>query len=110
FESRESELVLGLPAHIDVYSTQIYRIVRQEPPQYGPATSMGVMILLIMLPFVIAQRWATRRGVFTTITGRYRGGLVLLGASRWPSAAAQCGLVLSVTVVPVTFTLMGTLI
>ncbi|TMC56835.1 MAG: iron ABC transporter permease [Chloroflexi bacterium] len=108
FEAFEIELVLGLPAHIDVYSTQIYRIVRQEPPQYGPATSMGVMILLIMLPFVIAQRWATRRGVFTTITGRYRGGLVLLGAWRWPATAALSGFVLLVTVVPVTFLLMGT--
>src|SRR5581483_7753939 len=108
FEAFEIELILGLPAHIDVYSTQIFRLVHQNPAQYGSATAMGVMILAIMLPFVVAQRWATKRRGFATVSGRYRPGIVRLGAWRWPAFAGIAGLLTLMTVVPMVFLLMGT--
>ena len=41
-ESFEVELVLGLPAKLYVYSTLIYDLTREQPPQYGQATVLEV--------------------------------------------------------------------
>ena len=49
--------------------------------------------------FVVAQRWLTRRGGYATISGRYRGGLVNLGAWRWPAFAVLSAFILLITVV-----------
>ena len=51
----EVELILGPRRGIDVYSTIMYRFIGQEPAQFGPATALGVLVMLAMLPFALWQ-------------------------------------------------------
>jgi iron(III) transport system permease protein len=68
-EAFEIELVLGYEANIDVYSTLIYRQATSWPPQYGQATVLGMLILVILLPAIAWQQWYTARHSVATVTG-----------------------------------------
>ena len=58
-QSFNTELLLGTPAGIYVYSTQIYDYLQREPRAYGEATALGsvflagaggVVVFLLALP------------------------------------------------------------
>ena len=107
-EAFEIELVLGAPRQIDVYSTLIYRQVFQEPPQYGTATAMSLLILVVLLPLVVLQQWLTQRRSHTTITSKHHSRLHDLGPWRWPAFGLVAGLIVIITVIPITLTIIGT--
>src|SRR5262249_16009513 len=69
-ESFETELVLGAPAGIDVFSTKIYRLVRQEPPLYGVATALSTLLLVLVVPPILIQHWLLNRRSYTPVAGR----------------------------------------
>ena len=73
-ESFETELGLGAPAGIDVFSTKIYRLVCQEPPLYGVATALSTLLLVLIIPLILIQHWLVNRRSYTTVTGKYSGG------------------------------------
>ena len=75
----EVELILGAPARIDVYSTLIYRYMRETSPEYGAATVLSVLVLLAILPFVLLQQWLIHRRIYVTLGGKYSGRLQALG-------------------------------
>ena len=106
-ESFEVELVLGAPAGIDVFSTKVYRLVRQEPPLYGSATALSSVILAVLVPLVLAQQWLVNRRSHVTVSGKFRGGLHRLGPARWPLFALVLTIVLVMTVLPTAFVVMG---
>lgn len=106
-EAFEIEFVLGRPRGIDVYSTLIYRRVLQEPPEYGAASVMAVVVLLILLPMVIAQHWASGRRDYTTVSGKHSRRLYDLGRWRWPLFWLLALLVGVLTVLPVTMLFVG---
>jgi iron(III) transport system permease protein len=107
-EAFEVELILGAPQKIDVYSTRIYELVFQQPPQYGAATALGSVVLLMMLPFIVFQQWMSLRGGHATVTGKFKTNLQSLGKWRWPLFALVAAIVLIMTGVPLAMLLVGT--
>jgi iron(III) transport system permease protein len=108
FEAFEIELVLGYEANIDVYSTLIYRQATSSPPQFGQATVLGMLVLLILLPCIFwQQRYSSRHSV-ATVTGRFRNQPRRLGRWRWPLFGVVGGMVLIMTALPVVLVIMGT--
>ena len=47
-QSFNTELLLGTPAGIYVYSTKIYDYVHRDPAAYGEATALGSVFLLVL--------------------------------------------------------------
>ena len=79
FSSFETELLLGTPFGFFVYSTKIYALVRSDVPNYGEATALASITLLLLLLIVPLQRHIIQRRRYTTITGSFRPGLIDLG-------------------------------
>ena len=93
-EAFEIELLLGTPVDIFVYSTRIYDLIDEVPPEYGMATALGTLFLFAV--FVLAGLYAlcVRGRRFTTITGHgFSTERVKLGRWRWV-AFALCTLYL----------------
>jgi iron(III) transport system permease protein len=107
-EAFETELVLGGPINLDVFSTKIYRLTLAEPPQYGIATALSMLVLLVVLPLVILQQWYAGRRNFTTISGKYRAQRLRLGAWRWPLFAVVTATVFAITILPAALVIVGT--
>jgi iron(III) transport system permease protein len=81
FTSFETEYLLGLPFGFFVYSTKIFSLVRDDIPNFGEATVLASITLLIVALIIPLQRWILERRRYTTITGSFRPGLIDLG--RW---------------------------
>ncbi len=107
FNTFEIEQILGTPIGFFVYSTQIYDYVREmEPAEYGPATALASLTLVIIFMIIPLQRWLLTRRQYTTVTGDYKPGLVHLGAFQPVAFALVVTIVALLTVVPV-LTLLG---
>jgi iron(III) transport system permease protein len=107
-EAFETELILGAPAQIDVFSTKIYRIATREPPEYGVATALSMLILAIVLPLIIFQQRYISRRSHATVSGRYHGHVQPLGRWRWPLFGLVFGTVAIMTILPVALVITGT--
>ena len=107
-ESFETELILGAPHKLDVFSTRIFRIAQREPPEYGIATAVSMGVLLIMLPAILFQQWYSTRRSFATVSGKFTRRLTRLRHWRWPLFGVVLLMVLVMTVVPIALVLMGT--
>jgi iron(III) transport system permease protein len=84
FQSFEIEWLLGAPFGFQVYSTQIFSLIRSEStPNYGEATVLASVTLLLVAVIIPLQRWILQRRRYTTITGSFKPGLTDLG--RWRS-------------------------
>lgn len=100
----EVEQILGPPAQIFVFSTRVYTLINQQPPAYAMATALSSLVLLSMAPFIVAQRWLTRRSKnFTTVSGRFRVGKTRLGPWRIPAFLLVFGVAMLTTFVPFLF-------
>ena len=99
FQSFETEFLLGRPIQFYVYSTLIYDYIRSESPNYGAATTLASMTLLIILIIVPFQRWVLGRRRYTTITGSFKPGLIDLGRWKWVIFGAILSLHLMLTLV-----------
>lgn len=107
-ESFEVELILGLPSRLDVFSTKIYRlIVAHQPPQFAPGSALGVLVLVAVVPLALLYNRFISRKSYATISGKYRGGRIRLGAWRWPAFALVLLAVLVGTVLPFGFVLLS---
>jgi iron(III) transport system permease protein len=109
FEAFEVELVLGTPIQFSVYSTKIYGLINQSPVNYGAATALSMLILVVALPLVVLQFWVSRRRSYTVVTGHVRPTRIHLRGWRWPVTAAVYLMALLGTVIPVVFMLLGSL-
>ena len=107
-ESFETELILGAPQRIDVFSTRIFRIAQREPPEYGIATALAMAVLLLMLPAIVFQQWYSTHRSHTTVTGKFARRVTPLGRWRWPLFAVVFGMVMVMTVLPMALVVMGT--
>lgn len=80
FQSFETELLLGAPFGFFVYSTKIYDLIRNsDVPNYGAATVLASVTLLLIAVIIPMQRWIISRRRYTTVTGSFRPGLISLG-------------------------------
>jgi iron(III) transport system permease protein len=108
-QSFEIELLLGSPINLDVLSTQIYRWIRYEPPQFGIATAMGVGFMTIMILVAVGYRRALRGRDYTTVGGRsYSTRPTSLGRiGRWVAFAGVSSFIVLSIVLPVGFMAIG---
>jgi iron(III) transport system permease protein len=86
--SYEVPRLIGRPARIDVFTTDIQGAIISTPPAFGVASALGLTLLAICVLAVLFYRRATRHAeAFATITGKgYRPTRVRLGRWRWPVA------------------------
>ena len=85
FQSFDAPQLIGRQAGIYVFSTQIYRYVRdQVPAEYSQAFALALVLIALVLLLFIAQRWLLRGRSFTTLTGKSsRREPQELGPIRW---------------------------
>jgi iron(III) transport system permease protein len=90
--SYEVPRVIGRPARIDVFTTQIQGATTMAPPEFGVASALSLTLLVVCLIAVYFYRRATRNAeAFATITGKgYRPTRIELGRWRWPVSIAIC--------------------
>jgi iron(III) transport system permease protein len=107
FQSFETEYLLGLPFGFYVYSTKIYALVRDPVPNYGEATVLASLTLLIIALIIPLQRWILERRRYTTITGSFRPGLIDLGKWNYGTLGAIALLLALLTVGPMAILVLG---
>ena len=86
--SYEVPRLIGRPARIDVFTTEIQAAVQNAPPEFGIASALGMTLLVICVVAVFLYRHATRNAeAFATITGKgYMPTRIKLRQWRWPVA------------------------
>jgi iron(III) transport system permease protein len=96
--SYEVPRVIGRPARIDVFTTEIQAATHGTPPQFGIASALSLALLAICVVAVYFYRRATRHAeAFATITGKgYMPTRIGLRRWRWPVSTAL-GLMFLVT-------------
>jgi iron(III) transport system permease protein len=108
-ETFEIELILGVPVGIDVYSTKIHDMIARDPASgLGPAAALSTFFLVLLLLLVLCQRIVIARRMYTTVTGRFSTRPTSLGRWKYPAFLLVLLVVLTITVVPLGFLLMGT--
>jgi iron(III) transport system permease protein len=108
-ETFEIELILGVPVGIDVYSTKIHDMIALDPASgLGPAAALSTFFLVLLLLLVLCQRILIARRMYATVTGRFSSRPTSLGRWRYPAFVLVMLVVLTITVVPLGFLLMGT--
>jgi iron(III) transport system permease protein len=108
-QSFNTELLLGTPAGIYVYSTRIYDYIRREPSSYGEATALG-SVFILTLGALLFLYWRFLRGKrqFTVVTGQgYSTLRVKLGKWRWVAMAGCLFYIAVMTVLPLIFLIIG---
>lgn len=86
-ESFDVPAVLGVPAGIPVFATQVFLAVWDVPQDYNVASAFGVGYLLISLFLLYIYHRATRMSErYVTVTGKaFRPRRMQLGPWRWPA-------------------------
>jgi len=86
--SYEVPRLIGRPARIDVFTTEIQAAVQNAPPEFGTASALGMTLLIICVVAVFLYRQSTRNAeAFATITGKgYMPTRIKLRHWRWPVA------------------------
>jgi iron(III) transport system permease protein len=108
-QSFNTELLLGTPAGIYVYSTKIYDYLQREPRAYGEATALGSVFLLV-LAILLFFYWKYLSGnrKFTVVTGQgYSTMRVKLGRWRWVAFTGCLVYGAVMMLLPLTFLVIG---
>jgi iron(III) transport system permease protein len=86
--SFEVAQLIGTPAHIFVFVSQIYAALQSFPPNYGQASVIGdVLLVLCIGGLYVSNRTTGNRDKYATITGKnFKPTLTGLGKWRWPCA------------------------
>jgi len=103
----ELELILGFPIRFYVFSTQIYWLLHQQPPEFAAATALSSTILFLMVPLIALQRRGVAGRSFATVGGRYKGHGQNLGKWRWPIFVILLAIALVITVIPLLFLILA---
>jgi iron(III) transport system permease protein len=105
--SYEVPRLIGRPARIDVFTTDIQGAIISTPPAFGVASALGLTLLAICVLAVFFYRRATRHAEsFATITGKgYKPTRIKLGRWRWPVALSTGAMFLAALGLPL-FTLV----
>ena len=88
-ESFETPALIGIPARIYVYTSEIYLAFNEYPPDYGRGGALAVGLLLLSAVGVWLYTRATKEGKkFQTVTGKaFRPRQFDLGSWRWAGFA-----------------------
>ena len=84
-ESFETPALIGIPARIYVYTSEIYLAFNEYPPDYGRGGALAVGLLLLSAVGVWLYTRATKEGKkFQTVTGKaFRPRQFDLGGWKW---------------------------
>ncbi len=101
-ESFETPALIGIPARIYVYTSEIFLAFNEYPPDYGRGGALAVGLLLLSAIGVWLYTRATKEGKkFQTVTGKaFRPRQFDLGAWRWAGFAFLTGYFLFVVLLP----------
>ncbi|HEX2230518.1 MAG TPA: iron ABC transporter permease [Candidatus Binatia bacterium] len=88
-ESFETPALIGIPARIYVYTSEIFLAFNEYPPDYGRGAALAVGLLLLSALGVWLYTRATKEGKrFQTVTGKaFRPRQFDLGGWRWVGLA-----------------------
>jgi len=88
-ESFETPAIIGIPARIYVYTSEIYLAFNEYPPDYGRGAALAVGLLVLSALGVWLYTRSTREGKrFQTVTGKaFRPREFDLGRWRWAGFA-----------------------
>jgi len=88
--SYEVPRLIGRPARIDVFTTEIQVATQGSPPEFGVASALSLALLLICVAAIYFYRQGMRNTeAFATVTGKgYAPSSIRLGPWRWPVALA----------------------
>ncbi len=93
-----SQAIIGLPGRIFTLPTRIYSLF-DYPPEYGLASALSLVFVLITVAALFLQRSYLARRSFVTLAGKgSRPQLIDLGAARW-GVFGFCVLVFMVAIV-----------
>jgi iron(III) transport system permease protein len=108
-QSFNTELLLGTPAGIYVYSTRIYDYLQREPRAYGEATALGSVFLLVLaLLLTLYWRYLSGKRGFAVVTGQgYSTLRVKLGRWRYVAFAGCLFYVAVAMGLPMLFLVIG---
>jgi iron(III) transport system permease protein len=108
-ESFDVPLLLGAPAGIEVFSTQIYDYLRNHfPPAYAQASALSVLVMAIMVVLVVLMWRFLGRRDFTTLGGKgQRVELLDLGRRRYLCTAAIVAFALLALAFPLVQLVLG---
>lgn len=101
WQSFETELVLGIPQGFYVYGTKIYDMLNSEIPDYGQATVLAVLVIIMTVPFMVMQQRFTVRKSYETVTGKARTSATPLGRAKWPLFVLVMGIAIFVSILPI---------
>lgn len=78
-------LLLGQPAGIPFLPTEIYQLINgHTPAEYAGASTVSLLLVVVVLALVVLQWRLLGRRQFTTVTGRsYRTDRADIGAWKW---------------------------
>jgi len=107
FQSFETEYLLGLPFGFFVYSTKIFALIRNQVPNYGEATVLASITLIMIGLIIPLQRWILERRRYTTITGSFRPGLIDLRRWNYVAFTVIALLLTFLTVGPLAILVLG---
>jgi len=86
--SFEVPQLVGVPANVGVFVSQIYGVLQAFPPDYGSAGALGSVVLVIAAAGVTFANRLNSAGRHATVTGKaFRPRRIELGSAR-PLAAA----------------------
>jgi len=102
-ENFEVPALIGMPAGILVFATEVYLATKNVPTDFGLASTFGVVYLAITaLGVVLYLRWTAASEQFATITGKgYRPTVFDLGPWRKPLAALSLFVCLLIFIMPI---------
>ncbi|MDR7481117.1 MAG: iron ABC transporter permease [Armatimonadota bacterium] len=92
-ETFEVPAIIGLPAGIHVFTSQIYLAIKRYPSDFGLAGAYSTILLLLTLAGTYGYARITRETTrFATVTGKgFRPRVIDLGRWRYATAALMLG-------------------
>lgn len=108
-QSFNTELLLGTPARIYVYSTRIYDYLQREPRAYGEATALGSMFLMVLAVLLFCYwKYLSGERKFTVVTGQgYSMMRIKLGKWRYVALTGCLFYIAIMMILPLTFLVIG---
>ena len=108
-QSFNTELLLGTPAQIYVYSTRIYDYLQREPRAYGEATALGSMFLVVLaISLFFYWKYLSGERKFTVVTGQgYSTMRVKLGKWRYVALGGCVLYIVVMMILPLLFLVIG---
>ena len=108
-QSFNTELLLGTPVGIYVYSTKIYDYLNREPRSYGEATALGSVFFVVLAVLLFFYwRYLSGNKKFAVVTGQgYSTLKVKLGRWRYVALGACLAYLFVMMLLPLAFLLIG---